>query len=270
MKYKSFLAISSLLVLAVLWATWQTGAALAEKPRPERLTEIPVEARCEKDWVGPINAAAADVYGMSEAEVVSQLHQGARLAELAENEAEKLQLQKAIMDIQSQQIDEAVANGWLNEERAEQLKLILPQASSKLVEYGGGPYWGQGFGGGKRWGVWRDDVAAYLELSSEELAGALLGGQSLGELTESEGKDVAGLVELLFAEANTKLAEVVADGRLTQAQADRISKFLEKNITKLVYSTGPCSLDLEDLSLDGLSPGQIVRQALAEKLAKHW
>ena len=252
MKHKSILAITTLLLLAGLLATWQTGIALANGPRPERLTDIPAGARCEEDWVGPLNAAAAEVYGMSESEVVTRLHQGATLAELAQEEAEKVELQKAIIGIQSQQIDRAVARGWLSEERASRLKLLLPRASSKLMEYGGGPYWGQGFAGGKRWGIWRDEVAAYLSLSVEEMAEALLNGQSLGELTKTQGKDVTGLVELLLAKAKTRLAEAVADGRLTQARADRIAEFLEKNITRLIYNTGPCSQDLKDLSLDGL------------------
>lgn len=270
MQHKSRLIITTLLALAVLAGLWQSGAALAESPRPNRPAEIPTGARCEKDWVGPINAAAADVYGLSEEEVVTRLHQGATLGELAENQAEKVKLQKAIIDLQSQQIDEAVAKGWLSQERADQLKLVLPKSSGQLIELGGGPYWGQGLVGGKRWGMWRDDVAAYLGMSVGAMAEALFNGQSLGELTEAQGKDVAGLVDLLLTEAESRLGQAVADGILTQVQADRILKFLEKNMTKLIYSTGPCSLNLEELSLDGLPLKQMLQQALAAKMNKLW
>jgi hypothetical protein len=261
MKIKSMVTVMTLALLAGLWGIWQVGEALAQQPLPDLSGDIPAGARCERDWLAPINDAAAGIFGITAAELVTQLHHGATLAELAGNEAQKVKLQKAIIDIQSGQIDEAVANGWIDETQAAQLKLVLPLTSANLVQNGGGPYWGQGFSGGRRWGMWRDDAAAYLELTPAAIADALYSGQSLGGLTEAQGKDVAGLVNLLLTEANTRLAQAVAEGKITQAQADRMTKFLEQNLAKIIYSTGPCSLNPEDLSLDE----QPVRQRRAAR-----
>ena len=266
MKLKSIHFFGLVLMLGLVASVW-AGAALAERPvsLPDPLPEL-LQTRCQQDWTVPINAAAAEAYGLTEAEIVAALHNGAVLAELADSPAEIARLEAALIRLRAQKIDEAVEAEVLTGEQAAKLKAALPVLTGQLLENGGGPYWGNGLAGGRRWGSWRDDVAAYLELSIEELAVALDSGQSLGEITEAQGLDVAEVVNILLANAENKIEQAVENDILNQEQADRILEFLEANMTILIYSNGPCSLDLEDLQLDETGIRQIVQQKLAANL----
>ncbi|MCB0211058.1 MAG: hypothetical protein KDJ52_17095 [Anaerolineae bacterium] len=254
MKKITFSLLGVLMLLGLVASTW-AATALAGPPRPAQLSgkiAAFLANRCEKDWNTDINAAAADVYGISSTEVVDGLHQGAVLKELAGNQAEVFQLQGELIAIQSAKIDKIVEKGLITEEQATKLKSALPFMANQLVENGGGPYWGQGMAGGKRWGVWRDDIAAILNMDGESLASALYSGQSLGEVTEEQGASVDEVVDVLLTTAEEKIAIAVDKGYIDQAQADKVMSTLEKNVTKLIYSTGPCSIDLESLDLDDM------------------
>lgn len=254
MKKITFSLFAVMMLLGLVASSW-AATALAGPPRPQQLTDkiaALLANRCEKDWNADINAAAADVYGLSTADVVDGLHHGAVLKELAGNPAEVVKLQGQLVQIQSAKIDQAVAKGLITDDQAAKLKTALPFLANQLVEYGGGPYWGNGMAGGKRWGVWRDEVAAALNMDAETLAAALYSGQSLGEVTEAQGVSVDEVVAILLTTAEEKLASAVDNGYIDQAQADKVMSTLEKNVTKLIYSTGPCSIDLESLNLDDL------------------
>lgn len=263
---KITLSIFSVMLLLALAASSWAAFALAAPPRPQQLPDkiaAFLANRCEKDWNADINAAAADVYGLSTADVVDGLHHGAVLKELAGNPAEVVKLQGQLVQIQSAKVDQAVAKGLITEEQASKLKTALPFLTNQLVEYGGGPYWGNGIAGGKRWGVWRDDVAAVLNMDIEALAAALYGGQSLGEVTEAQGVSVDEVVAILLTTAQEKLAIAVDNGYIDQEQADNVMAALEKNVTKLIYSNGPCSIDLESLDLDDLPRLKQVVEAIS-------
>jgi hypothetical protein len=237
-------------VLVVLSLPALVGVALAAPNlQPPWPMTLPTD-RCTRNWMEPINAAAAEAFGLSQEEVVNRLHEGAVLAELAGNPAQLRQFQGSLIQIRTKQIDEAVSNGYLSAEQAGKLKAALPTLTGQMIENGGGPYWGQGIAGGRAWGLWRAEVAAYLSLSVEDLAAALSGGQSLGALTEAQGQSVAGLTDLLLSAVRTRLDQAVANGFLSQAQADRLYNLAAKNISRIIYSTGPCSVDPTELTVD--------------------
>ena len=79
-----------------------------------------------------------------------------------------------------------------------------------------------------------DAAASYLGMTEAELRAELEDGKSLAEVAKAEGKSVDGLVQALVAGAEKRLADAVADGRLTQAQADQIESDLEERVTELV------------------------------------
>lgn len=264
MRTKIFYLLSFVMLLGIV--IWAGGATVSAQTLDTRRFTPPVKLpsdRCETDWNAPLNEAAAETFGLTVEEVVEELHRGAVLKELAANQAELLEFRVAVIEIQSQRIDEAMEAGLIDEAQAAKLKNALPLLAEQLTQNGGGPYWDNGLAGGKRWGVWRDDVAAYLGLSVEALATAMANGQSLGEITEAHGKSVDEVVDILLTQAETAIDQAVAKGILTQAQADKLLKFLEANVTLLVYSNGPCSLDLNDLSLDSLPLQPLINQMRA-------
>ena len=58
-----------------------------------------------------------------------------------------------------------------------------------------------------------------LQVSKEDLRAALKGGQSISEYATSLGKDPQSVVDALVNAANTKLDQLVADGKLPQERA---------------------------------------------------
>ena len=58
--------------------------------------------------------------------------------------------------------------------------------------------------------------------------------KTLAEVAEAEGNSVDGLVAALLADETEALAQAVLDGRLTQAQADRIAETAKQRATDLV------------------------------------
>lgn len=81
-------------------------------------------------------------------------------------------------------------------------------------------------------------AAAYLELTPAELRKALPG-TSLAALAESRGKSVDGLKAAMLAPAQAKLAKAVANGRITQARADRMLERLEAYVDRVVAFAFP-------------------------------
>ncbi len=241
MNKKYSRVVGLLLMTGLVMSVW-ASSSLAAPPVPVVPVEPPGD-RCSRDWNVGINQAAAETFGMSVDEVIEALHNGAVLVELAENQRQVLLFKAKLMEQLNEQIDQAVTEGRISEDVANRLKAALPALANFVAENGGGPYWGQAFAGGKGWGLWREDVSAYLEMSIEELAADLLSGQSLGEITEAQGQSVDGLIDLLLTEAAERLSNAVEKGLLTQEQADKIYGFLQKMMGRLIYTTGPCSAE---------------------------
>jgi hypothetical protein len=84
------------------------------------------------------------------------------------------------------------------------------------------------------------DAAAYLGISETDLIAKLQSGKTLAQIANAtSGKSASGLIDALVAAEKKEIASAVASGRLTQAQADRISSDLKQRITDHVNATGP-------------------------------
>lgn len=82
-----------------------------------------------------------------------------------------------------------------------------------------------------------DDAAKVIGISGDELRTQLQSGKSLAEVAKSHGVSEDTLVTRLVASAKSHLADAVKAGRLTQAQADRMTADLSARITRMVTST---------------------------------
>jgi hypothetical protein len=130
-------------------------------------------------------------------------------------------------------VDEAVEAGRLTQEQGEELKARIASGEVPLLGLrGGGPGFGH-HGHGAR----LDAAASFLGLTEAELREQLRDGKTLAEIAKAEGKTVAALVDALVAAAKAELAEAVENGRLTDAQRDRIVEELEERITAGVNAT---------------------------------
>ena len=83
------------------------------------------------------------------------------------------------------------------------------------------------------------DVAKVLGLTPAELRTQLEAGKTLAQIAQAQGISKATLIDKLVAAAKADIAADVKAGRLTQAQADKITAGLEARITKRVDEVGP-------------------------------
>lgn len=119
-----------------------------------------------------------------------------------------------------------VSDGTLTRSQADEVATTLAER---------GPLGHRGHGGGPGGG--REVAAAAAEalgLTVDELRTAAQEGRTLTELAEREGVAPAAVVDAMVAAAEERLADEVAEGDLTQAEADAKAAQLEARITAAV------------------------------------
>ncbi len=129
------------------------------------------------------------------------------------------ELKVAIEEARDETIDEAVAEGRLTEEQAERLR------------EGGVPFHRRLHRAGSHMLAAAADV---LEMEKDDLVAELKEGNSLADMAAAQGIGVDGFKAQLLAEVQADIDAKVADGTITQEQADRLSEGLEERIDNIV------------------------------------
>lgn len=144
-------------------------------------------------------------------------------------------LKKALED----RIDAAVAAGRLTKAQGNELKQRIESNDFPLVapRFGHDGFRHHGFGHHGFPGL--DAAASYLGLSEDALHSRLESGKTLAQVAKDQGKSVDGLVTALKADLKQHLDKAVSDGRLTQAQADRILSNTDSRLKALVNGKFP-------------------------------
>jgi polyhydroxyalkanoate synthesis regulator phasin len=129
-------------------------------------------------------------------------------------------------------VDEAVNAGRLSEEEGEQLKERLQSSDPSFVVPGLRrlPFPEGGFALPFGEIVDLETAASYLGLSESVLRDELEDGKSLADVARDRDKSVDGLVQELVDEAEERIDEAVADGRLSEESASRLKDDLEERI----------------------------------------
>jgi hypothetical protein len=167
---------------------------------------------------------------------------GASLDDLAERLGiERAKVDAALEDIALDEVDWALAAGFVTEAQAKALKERVKDGLPGLGRFGFGHFghfghfgFGHlGFGGG---GLGLDGflaAAQYLDLSATRLRNALED-KTLAEIAGDEGKSVDGLKQALLSASRESLADARADDALTQKQEDALLERLESNLDDIV------------------------------------
>ncbi len=129
------------------------------------------------------------------------------------------ELKVAIEEARDETIDEAVADGRLTEGQAERLR------------EGGFPFHRRLHRAG---GHILDAAADVLGMEKDDLVAELREGNSLADVAAVQGIDVDGFKAQLLPEVQADIVAKVADGTITQEQADRLSEGLEERIDNIV------------------------------------
>ncbi|MEA2156898.1 MAG: hypothetical protein QOE11_3038 [Solirubrobacteraceae bacterium] len=154
-------------------------------------------------------------------------------------------LHDALAAAQDAQLDQAVTDGKLTQKQADAIKAARKQSGHVL---GGGPF-GPGFGGPGRHGFGPGgpgfghrgaikgavfpDLAKALGLTREQLHTQLAAGKSIADVAKAQGKSLDDVRAALKADAKTQADKAVANGDLTQAQADELLSHLDEALTHL-------------------------------------
>ena len=125
-----------------------------------------------------------------------------------------------------------VEDGTLTQEQAAAVIAALEAARPE-----GGP--GMGHGRGGPGGARLDAAAEALGLSVEDLRTALQDGQTLAEAAQAQGVDPQAVIDALVGEAKAHLDEEVAEGDLTQEEADQKLSEATERITDMVNNGMP-------------------------------
>lgn len=184
--------------------------------------------------------AALAVAGAGGAVAATKLSPSEESAAIVDDAAKQLgvtpeRLNEALRQAFAKRIDEAVEEGLLSQEAAEQLQERLEAGELPLV---GGPLLKsrgpgrRGFGHALHFGL--EAAASYLGVTEAELREALRSGRSLAEMARAEGKPVGGLVDALVREQTARLDRAVQQGKLDRARRDEIASRLRDRIERMV------------------------------------
>jgi polyhydroxyalkanoate synthesis regulator phasin len=125
-----------------------------------------------------------------------------------------------------------VADGTITQAQADKVVETLLAARPE-----GGPG-GRGHGpGGGRFGG--EAAATALGITVDELRTALREGSTIAEVAQEKGIDVQVVIDAIVAERTEQIAAAVADGKLTQEQADERLADLEAKVTERVNQALP-------------------------------
>ncbi|MGF1646098.1 MAG: hypothetical protein ACFCVF_04145 [Kineosporiaceae bacterium] len=140
-------------------------------------------------------------------------------------------------------LDGLVSDGTIDEAQADAVAETLDEALPQRGSGGPGGHAGHGGHEGRGVGLALDEAAGLLGITADELLVELREGQSLTAVAEAQGVEVDTLVDGLVTAAEERIAERVADGDITQEEADERLTEVEERVTALV--------EQEDLPLRG-------------------
>jgi hypothetical protein len=173
-------------------------------------------------------AVSAGVFGGS---VAQALEPGDKRSDYEEKLAQKLgviveQLQAAQKAARDEMIDEAVAAGRITQEQADKLKSGQPgdfrHGAGQRIK-------------GAIVNVF-DTAASILGLSNDEIKAGLMDGKSLNDMAAEQG--VSNFEAQMVAQLTADIQAKVADGSITQAQADRLLEHLADMVNKAANHEG--------------------------------
>lgn len=155
---------------------------------------------------------------------------------------DKTTLVSSMKQAGSDTVDEAVAAGDLTERQGAQIKERIQ--SGEFPSFRGGGHHGKG-GHHALMGIVDphevgDAVAQRLGLTSEQLLQEIQSGKTLHQIGQEKGVSDADLKSTILGVVQPKLEQAVADGKLTQEQADRVVERIQNaDLNRHMFSVGP-------------------------------
>jgi hypothetical protein len=163
-----------------------------------------------------VKAAVADALGLKVEELDAAQADGKRLEEIAEEQGVELQ---TVLDARRAALEEALAqavtDGVITQDQADWMLEHMDERRGPAELEGIDPAFFEGLRD-----VEHAALAEALDMTVEELEAAVAGGQHPQELIEAAGLDPATVGDALKAARDEYINGAVADGTITQEQAD--------------------------------------------------
>jgi hypothetical protein len=182
-------------------------------------------------------------------DLAAQLKDGASIADIA-GESNLQAVVDALVAEHEDRIDEAVGDGRLSEEEAEEVRAAVADRVEAMVNgehptgfkpFGMDRFHGRdrfdGFDSRGMFGL--DQIAEELDLSVDELWESLAGGSTLAEIADEKGVATDTLIDTVLADLDEKLDALVADERLTRERADEIREGSAAMIESMINGEMP-------------------------------
>jgi uncharacterized protein (DUF433 family) len=224
---------------ALLGATLFTpgvGFAATDTGSGGRIAQV-----CERVLgAGPIEVAAETI-GIEPSELLAEVRDGATIAEVAEDHGVDPQdVIDAIATEQRERLDQAVEDGLLTQDEADERAADLEERAADLVN---GeldmPMWGHGplVGHPGMWGFADGPLAAAagaIGIEPAELISEVADGATIAEVAEEHGVEVSAVVDAVATSLQDRLDAAVDNGWITQEEAEERAAELEEQATAIV------------------------------------
>jgi polyhydroxyalkanoate synthesis regulator phasin len=153
-------------------------------------------------------------------------------------------LRDALKKTGTEVIDQAVADGKMDQAMADKLKSVIESGSLEGFDFGGmhgferfgkpGMPFAGGPGGFGSLGGSMDAITSFFGLSMLELMAEVGSGRSLAEVADAHGKTRDQLRAFILAEATSGIDQAVADGKLTAEKAASAKAHLAASIDQML------------------------------------
>ena len=193
---------------------------------------------------GPAPEVLAEILGLDTDTLRSEFEAGMSVADIAE--AQGIETQTVVDGLVADLADhlaEHVADGSLTQDEADaklaDASTMIADRLDEVPPVGGADGGDHGAEGrGPRGGV-SDEVLALLGIDAETLRAEFGAGNSLADVATANGVEVQAVIDQMVTEGEAHIAEHVADGSLTQEEADARLADLEAQVTERVNSVPP-------------------------------
>lgn len=223
------------------------SATNSDAPAPSGSTSAAATAPTvdSEDHRGPGKGAeaVATALGITVEELKTELSSGKSIADVAK--AKNVDISKVIAAMTAQMkahLDEEVASGKHTQAEADAKLAEFTARATERVNTVGGPMGGhKGGPGGKhgRGGFVTEALATVLKTTSTDLHTQLRSGKSIADVATAQNVDIADVKAVLTSDFKAHLAEEVASGKHTQAEADAKLAEFTANLDTMVNRVGP-------------------------------
>jgi transposase-like protein len=191
---------------------------------------------------GPL-FVAAEAIGIEPSELAAELRDGKTIAEVAQDQGvEPSTVVDALVSEWRDRLDRGVQDGLLTQEQADERAADLEERATDLVNgdlplasWGAMPPMPWGHPG--LWGFADGPIAAAADvigLAPEDLLAELRDGKTVAEVAQEHGVEVPAVVDAVDDALQERLDAAVANGWITEQEADERAANLEEQATAIV------------------------------------